>query len=159
METAIRVALAVPLGLIFGSFLTVAIHRVPAGESVVRPRSRCPSCKTQILARDNLPVLSWLLLRGRCRACGAHISLVYPLTELATAGLFAGTAVAFERPWVAVMMAPFLGLMLALGVIDIRHRIIPNRLVYPSFALFAGYLVVAGLLGGDRTCSAPRLGA
>jgi leader peptidase (prepilin peptidase)/N-methyltransferase len=147
LDIAIRLALAIPLGLIFGSFLTVAIHRVPAGESVVKPRSRCPSCGTQILARDNVPLVSWLLLRGRCRACHARISAVYPLTELATAGLFAAAAVVFAEPWVAVMMAPFLGLMPALAVIDIRHRIIPNRLVYPSLVIFGVYIAVAALAG------------
>ena len=135
-------------GCVFGSFLTVVVHRVPKGESIVRPRSRCPSCGTQIRSADNIPVLSWILLRGRCSSCGARISVIYPLTELATGALFVAVALAFEDLWVAVMMAPFLGLLLALSVIDIRHKIVPNRLVYPSFLLFAGYLVVAALAGG-----------
>jgi len=145
---AVRSVLAAAFGLAFGSFLTVVVHRVPAGESMVRPRSRCPSCGTQIRSADNIPVVSWILLRGRCRSCGARISVIYPLTELATGALFLAAALAFEDLWVAVMMAPFLGLLLALSVIDIRHKIVPNRLVYPSFLLFAGYLVVAALAGG-----------
>ncbi len=144
-----RALIFVLLGLPFGSFLTVAIHRVPAGESLVRPRSRCPSCGMQIRARDNIPVLSWVLLRGRCRSCGERISPVYPLTELATAGLFVASALAFDDLWLAAMMALFLGLLVALSVIDIRHKVIPNRLVYPSFLLFAVYLVVAALAGAD----------
>ena len=70
-DVALRILLALPFGLVFGSFLTVAIHRVPLGESLVRPRSRCPSCGAPIRSLDNVPLVSWLLLRGRCRACGA----------------------------------------------------------------------------------------
>jgi leader peptidase (prepilin peptidase)/N-methyltransferase len=146
--TWLRIAVAFPLGLVFGSFLTVVTHRVPQGESLVAPRSRCPDCGTQLRNFDNVPLVSWLLLRGRCRSCKARISLVYPLTELATASLFAAAALIFDRVWVALMMAPFLGLMVVLAVIDIRHRIIPNRLVYPSLLAFAAYIVVVGLLGG-----------
>jgi leader peptidase (prepilin peptidase) / N-methyltransferase len=146
--TWLRIAVAFPLGLVFGSFLTVVTHRVPQGESLVAPRSRCPVCGTQLRNFDNVPLVSWLLLRGRCRSCKARISLVYPLTELATASLFAAAALTFDRVWVALMMAPFLGLMVVLAVIDIRHRIIPNRLAYPSLLAFAAYILVVGLLGG-----------
>ncbi len=145
--TVFRVSLALILGLAFGSFLTVAIHRVPAGESLLRPRSRCPSCGTQIRAVDNIPVISWLLLRGRCRHCQARISPVYPLTEIAVAGLFVGVALRFEDPWVAAMLAPFLGVLVALAVIDARTKRLPNRLVYPSLAVAAPYLLVARLAG------------
>ncbi len=145
---AVRLVVAIPFGLIFGSFNTVAIHRIPRGESVVAPRSRCPACGTRLRNADNVPVVSWLLLRGRCRSCGARISPVYPLTELTTAGLFAAAALTFDRVWVAVMMAPFLGLMVALAEIDIRHRIIPNRIVYPSLLAFGAYVVVVALAGG-----------
>jgi leader peptidase (prepilin peptidase) / N-methyltransferase len=143
------VVVAVPFGLIFGSFLTVAVYRLPRGESLVRPRSRCPSCGTQIRARDNVPVVSWLLLRGRCRSCGARISAIYPLLELAGGALFAGVALRFEDPWVAVLLAPFCGLLVAISVIDIRTKKIPNRLVYPALLFAAGYLVVARVAGAD----------
>jgi leader peptidase (prepilin peptidase)/N-methyltransferase len=146
--TWLRIAVAFPLGLVFGSFLTVVTHRVPKGESLVAPRSRCPVCGTRLRNADNIPLVSWLLLRGRCRSCGARISLMYPLTELVTAGLFVAAALTFDRVWVAVMMAPFLGLMVALAVIDIRHRIIPNRVVYPSLLAFAAYILIVGLAGG-----------
>jgi leader peptidase (prepilin peptidase)/N-methyltransferase len=146
--TWLRIAVAFPLGLVFGSFLTVVTHRVPRGESLVAPRSRCPVCGTRLRNADNIPLVSWLLLRGRCRSCGARISPMYPLTELATAGLFVAAALTFDRVWVAVMMAPFLGLMVALAVIDIRHRIIPNRVVYPSLLAFAAYILIVGLAGG-----------
>ena len=135
------------VGLLFGSFLTVVIHRIPAGESIVRPRSRCPRCGTEIGARDNVPVVSWLLLRGRCRACGARISVEYPLTELATGALFAAAAVLVEPLYGAALAAPFLGIMLSVGVIDARHRIVPNRIAYPSLVLFAAAILVGDLLG------------
>jgi len=136
------------VGLAFGSFLTVVTHRVPRGESLVAPRSRCPSCGTQLRNLDNVPLLSWVYLRGRCRACGARISAVYPLTELLTGGLFAGAAIEFDSIWAAAMMAPFLGLMVGLSIIDIRHRVIPNRIVYPSLLAFGAYIVIVGLAGG-----------
>jgi leader peptidase (prepilin peptidase)/N-methyltransferase len=147
VDTGIRIAIAIPLGLAFGSFLTVAIARLPAGESLVRPRSKCPSCGAQIRSVDNIPVLSWILLRGRCHACRARISAVYPLTELATCGLFVASALTYEDPWLAVLLGPFMGLMLAVAVIDWRHRIIPNRLVYPAFLVSVAYLLVARVAG------------
>jgi leader peptidase (prepilin peptidase)/N-methyltransferase len=146
--TAVRILIALPLGLVFGSFLTVVVHRVPRGESLMRPRSRCPSCGTQIRNVDNIPVVSWLLLRGRCRSCGAGISAVYPLVELATGALFVAAALEFERIWAAALMAPFLGLMFALAIIDLRHRIIPNRIVYPSLIAVPLYLGLAAAADG-----------
>jgi leader peptidase (prepilin peptidase) / N-methyltransferase len=136
------------LGLIFGSFLTVVIARLPRGESIVRPRSRCPACGAEIRARDNIPVVSWLLLRGRCRACGKRISAEYPLVELSTAALFAAAAAQVDPVFAASLAAPFLGIMLAIAVIDARHRVVPNRIVYPSLALFAIAIVVGDLAGG-----------
>lgn len=124
-------------GLIFGSFLTVVIYRVPRRESIIAPGSACPSCGAPVRPRDNIPVASYLLLRGRCRSCGASISPFYPLVEALTAGLFLGAAAAFHRVAVAAVVAVFLGVLLACGLIDLRHRIIPNRLVYPSLVLFA----------------------
>ena len=146
-DTLIRIAVALPIGLAAGSFLTVLIHRLPAGESVVRPRSRCPGCGAAIGGRDNVPVLSWVLLRGRCRQCGMRISVVYPLTELATGALFVAAALVYRNPWRAAMLCAFLALMPAVGVIDVRHRIIPNRLTYPALIAFPIYVVVAWALG------------
>jgi leader peptidase (prepilin peptidase)/N-methyltransferase len=147
LNALIRVVIALPFGLAVGSFLTVVIHRVPAGESLVRPRSRCPTCGAEISTLDNVPVVSWLLLRGRCRACGAAISPVYPLTEVATGALFVGAALAYDDPWIVVLLCAFLALMPAVAVIDIRHHIIPNRLMYPSLIAFPPFLVVARLFG------------
>ncbi len=147
-DVMLRLAVALPLGLVFGSFLTVAIHRIPAGESLVRPRSRCPSCQTQIRVSDNIPVVSWLVLRGRCRACDARIPAVYPLTELGCGLLFVAVALTYEDLWQATLLAPFLGLLLAISVIDVRHHKIPNRLVYPAVLLAAAFVVVGDLAGG-----------
>src|SRR5438874_5598411 len=106
-------------GLLIGSFLTVVVHRVPNRQSVAGGRSMCPSCGTVIAARDNLPVVSWLILRGRCRSCGARISPTYPLTELATGALFLGASAAFRDVWVAALMAAFLAVLLAVSLIDV----------------------------------------
>ena len=148
-DVALRLLVAVPLGLAFGSFLTVVIHRVPAGESAVHPRSRCPSCGTEIRGRDNIPVVSWLLLRGRCRGCGTRISPAYPLTELACGALFAIAALAWDDVWTAVLAGPFLATLVAISVIDIRSKRIPNRIVYPGVIVSAAFIVVADLAGSD----------
>jgi leader peptidase (prepilin peptidase)/N-methyltransferase len=139
---------ALPFGLVLGSFMTVAVHRLPLGESLVTPRSRCPSCGSPIEPRDNVPVLSWLALGGRCRRCGAPISIEYPLLELATAGLVVFAAIRYADPWRAGLVAGLLVMMPAIALIDIRHRIIPNRLTYPSLVLFPVVIVVAWLAGG-----------
>jgi leader peptidase (prepilin peptidase) / N-methyltransferase len=144
----VLISLFFVMGLVIGSFLTVVIGRLPRGESIVRPRSRCPACGTEIRARDNIPVVSWLLLRGRCRACGEPISAEYPLVELATGVLFAAAAALVEPLYAASLAAPFMGVMLAIGVIDARHRVVPNRIVYPSLGLFAAAIVVGDLAGG-----------
>ena len=135
------------VGLAVGSFMTVVASRVPVGESIVKPRSRCPACHVEIANRDNVPVLGWVLLRGRCRNCGARISARYPLLELSTAVLFVGAFVVWEDVWIAVAVASLLSLMPAISVIDIEHRIIPNRIMYPALAAFPVYLVVARLFG------------
>lgn len=142
-----RAALFAMAGLLFGSFNTVLVHRIPRRESVVAPRSRCPSCGTEILTRDNVPVVSYLLLRGRCRACGVRVSAEYPLTELATAGLFVGASLAVRPLYPALLVAPFLGLMLAVALIDARWRIVPNAIVYPSLLVF-GIAIGAGAVAG-----------
>jgi leader peptidase (prepilin peptidase)/N-methyltransferase len=147
IEIVFRIAVALPLGLVFGSFLTVAIHRVPAGESVVQPRSRCPNCGTQLRSIDNIPVVSWVFLRGRCHACGVRISAMYPLTELACGALFVAVALFEDDAWLAALIAPFLALLVAISVIDLRHRKIPNRLVYPALVVAAVFVAVAGVAG------------
>jgi leader peptidase (prepilin peptidase) / N-methyltransferase len=157
-DVLLRIAIALPLGLVFGSFLTVAIHRVPAQESLLRPRSRCPSCGTPLRNVDNIPVVSWLMLRGRCHACGARIPAVYPLMELATGGLFVAVALVYDDPWQAILLAPFCGMLVALSVIDIQVKRLPNRLVYPSVLIAAPYIVLADLAGGHLDAIRAGLG-
>lgn len=146
--TAFGVLVFVLLGLVFGSFLTVVVHRVPKRESVAAPRSRCPRCGTEIRARDNIPILSWVLLRGRCRACGERIPVEYPLTEAATAALFGASAALVEPLYAAGVVAVFLAVMLALALIDARERIVPNRITYPALGAFAIAIGVGHLVGG-----------
>jgi leader peptidase (prepilin peptidase)/N-methyltransferase len=135
------------VGLPVGSFLTVVITRIPAKESIVAPRSRCPSCGNSIRNKDNVPVVSWLLLKGRCRNCDLRISPIYPLTEATTSALFVASSLAFHDFWVAIMMALFLTLMLAVAIIDWHRKIIPNAIVYPSLVAFCMYILAASIAG------------
>ena len=134
-------------GLLIGSFLTVVVWRVPRKEPIGKGRSMCPSCGAVIGARDNVPLFSWLALRGKCRKCGARISAIYPLTEVATAVLFAGASLAYDNVWVAAFMSLFLAVLLSVSFIDIRHRIIPNRIMYPSIVAAAVAVVALDLTG------------
>jgi leader peptidase (prepilin peptidase)/N-methyltransferase len=122
-------------GLALGSFLNVVAARMPRGRSIVSPASACMECGTQIGWRDNLPLVSWLLLRGRCRACGVRISPLYPAVELATALLVAGCVLAFGLSGRMIVAAFFCAVLVAVSAIDLTHRIIPNRIVLPAFLL------------------------
>ncbi|MGH2699795.1 MAG: prepilin peptidase [Actinomycetota bacterium] len=143
------VILALFLGLILGSFGTVAAHRIPRRETIVTGRSRCPNCGRQITALENIPVVSYLVLRGRCPGCKTSISLRYPLTELATGILFALSVAKFELTVTAAVYAAFFWVLVVLTVIDLEHKLLPNRIVYPAF--IAGWigLVTAALIEGD----------
>jgi leader peptidase (prepilin peptidase)/N-methyltransferase len=123
-------------GLVLGSFVTVVAHRVPRGESVVGPRSRCPRCGTQIAAYDNLPLFSWLLLRGRARCCGAAISPRYPLTELALGLLYVATVlVLWDDPGEIALGLVFVTMLLAITLTDLERRIIPNKILLVAAVL------------------------
>ena len=135
-------AAAALLGAVIGSFLNVVIHRVPLGESLVSPGSHCPSCGAAVRARDNVPVLSWLLLRGRCRDCGAPISPRYPIVEAITAAAFAGLVLARGFDDDLWLELPFVACLIALAGIDLDHQLLPNKIVYPM----AVYGVVASAL-------------
>ena len=144
--------LAVPTGMILGSFATVVAHRVPRGESIVMGRSRCPSCGATIAAYDNVPVLSWLMLRGQCRRCGERISPRYPLTELAMAALFAATVLILGTDDVGELA---LGLALCAVLVtvtltDLERRVIPNPV------LLIGALVGAGIAAATDPASLPE---
>lgn len=136
------------LGAAIGSFLNVVIYRLPRAESLSHPRSRCPSCRAQIAAYDNLPVLSWLLLRGRCRNCGERISARYPAVELLTAISFAAIVAARGVDAELVVLLPFAAMLVAVAGIDLDHRIVPNRIVVPAavYGIAASALVRAGEL-------------
>jgi leader peptidase (prepilin peptidase)/N-methyltransferase len=133
------VAAAGVLGLLIGSFLNVVIHRVPRGGSIVRPASQCPGCGTPLRAWDNVPLLSYLWLRGRCRACGMRISLRYPAIELATGLVFAALVARHGLGPMAAVYALFAAALVAAAGIDFDHRIIPDR-------ISVGGLLVALLL-------------
>jgi leader peptidase (prepilin peptidase)/N-methyltransferase len=129
VTTGAGAALAGALGLILGSFLNVVAYRLPRGESLATPASRCPGCDTPIKPYDNVPVLSWLLLRGRCRSCGTSIAWRYPLVELGTGLLMALVVVRFgvqQEVWLGLA---FVALLVPVSVIDIDFRIIPNKLM------------------------------
>ena len=136
-------------GLAVGSFLNVVIYRVPRNESVVSPRSKCPSCGAPIKDRDNIPVLSWLLLRGRCRDCHCPISPQYICVELAGGGLFAGSAARLGFRWDLPAFLVLLAGLLALAVVDLDHMILPKKIVYPTLAMVAGLLVLAAAMTGE----------
>jgi leader peptidase (prepilin peptidase)/N-methyltransferase len=141
-------------GLAVGSFLNVLIHRLPRNQSIVFPASRCPSCETPILYRDNIPILGYLLLRGRCRACGIPISPVYPLVELITGCMFLYLLAVHGLSVVFFRNAALACILLVVFVIDIRHMIIPDKLTVPGgiialvFSLFFGVNGVVNAFGG-----------
>lgn len=143
---ALTVVVATILGLVVGSFLNVVIWRVPRGDSIVSPPSACPNCGHRLRPYDNIPLVSWMVLRGRCRDCGAHISIRYPAVELSTAllfGLMAGIVPLIVLPaflWLAAAGV-------ALSAIDIELHRLPNAIVYPSALVVGVWLVGAALLG------------
>jgi leader peptidase (prepilin peptidase) / N-methyltransferase len=141
MSMAIAIGLIGLLGAAVGSFLNVVIHRLPRGKSVVRPGSRCPACDRAIAARDNVPVVSWLLLRGRCRHCGEPIAPRYPLIELLTAAVFVAVALVRGVDMELLVQLPLAAVLIAVAAIDLEHRIVPNTLVAPA----AAWAVVGGV--------------
>ena len=134
-------------GLVLGSFANVVIHRVPRNESIVRPGSRCPHCGAAIRPHDNVPVASWVLLRGRCRGCGHHISVRYPLIELLTGVVFALTAWRVAESTDLIAYLPLAWVLIVLSGIDIDHKLLPNRIVVPAGGAMVGLLGVAAALG------------
>ncbi len=131
-------------GLLAGSFVTVVAHRVPRGESIVGPRSRCPACGAQIAAYDNVPVVSWLALRGRARCCGAAISPRYPLTELTLGALYAATVLVLwgEAGEIALGLV-FVTVLMAVTLTDLERRIIPNKILLVGSVLAVAIAAIA----------------
>lgn len=157
------VGFAAATGLAIGSFLNVVVHRVPAGLSVVAPASACPRCGHAIRARDNVPVLSWAVLRGQCRDCAEPISVRYPLVELATAALFALVVLRFGPALLAatdareaavatavlVAMLYLMAVSVALALIDLDVHRLPNAIVLPAYPVLAALLTAASAFSGD----------
>jgi leader peptidase (prepilin peptidase) / N-methyltransferase len=141
--SGVLLAFAAAFGLVVGSFLNVVIHRVPRGESIVWPGSRCPRCGTPLAAKDNVPVLSFLFLRGRCRYCAAPISWRYPLFELATGALFAAFAWRYGATPDALVFMAYGAALLAAAAIDFEHQIIPDEISLGGLA--AGLVLVPAL--------------
>jgi leader peptidase (prepilin peptidase)/N-methyltransferase len=141
------------LGLVIGSFASVVAHRVPRKESIVGPRSRCPSCGETIAAYDNVPLVSWLLLRGRCRACGERIPATYPAVELVCGLLFAASYLAFEPDEAEIALGCVFVTMLAVVTLtDLEHRIIPN------VVLIAGAVAALAIVAPTDPDSLPERG-
>lgn len=142
-------ALSAVLGLVIGSFLNVVIWRVPRGESIASPPSHCPSCGNPVRPRDNVPVVSWLLLRGRCRDCKTQISRRYPLVELATGVVFAVMAVRFGFDAVLPAFLYLAAVGVALWMIDLDVKRLPNAIVLPSYIVAAVLLTGASAVTGE----------
>lgn len=149
----VLVALLFLAGLAVGSFLNVVIHRVPSGDSVIRPRSSCPSCHQPVRPRDNIPVLSWVLLHGRCRDCSAPISARYPLVEASTALLWAVLGAWLMATGGSLALLPVLLVLASAGValtaIDLDHHRLPNAIVLPLYPVMVIGLAFAGLVTGE----------
>lgn len=155
VTTAVWAIIAGIFGLAVGSFLNVVIYRVPVGESVVSPPSKCPSCGAPIRNRHNIPVLGWLLLRGRCYDCKAPISPRYPLVEAGTGVVFALLTVRLldlDQPWAVPAYLYFAAMGIALAMIDLDHKRLPDMIVLPSYLVVAALLTLAAL--GENNWSA-----
>lgn len=149
--TALLVIAAALYGTAIGSFLNVVIYRVPAGKSIVRPPSACPQCGHQIGARDNVPVISWLLLRGRCRNCGTAISARYPLVEVLTGAVWVAVALRFGWSWTLPAELVLVTGLIALAFIDYDQLKLPRVIVWPlGLTVLAFLLLAAGVQGTWR---------
>jgi len=123
------------LGLCIGSFLNVCAYRLPLGQSVVHPRSRCTSCGRMLSWFDNLPVVSWVALRGRCRTCGKPVSWMYPAVEIVTALVFAITYLTYGLTLLSVVRVLFACALIVLFVTDLQHKILPNVITLPGIVI------------------------
>lgn len=146
--TAVLVIGAAVLGLLVGSFLNVVIWRVPRGESIVSPPSACPGCGHRVRARDNIPVVSWLLLHGRCRDCDMPIAARYPLVELATGLLFAGVAALVGLSPELPALWYFAAVGIALAAIDLDTKRLPNAITLPSYLVGGVLLAIPAAVDG-----------
>ncbi|MDD8014858.1 MAG: prepilin peptidase [Acidobacteriota bacterium] len=159
METMILPALIALAGLAWGSFLNVVIYRVPRDMSLVRPPSTCPNCRTRIKFYDNIPVVSYLVLRGKCRRCGGKISIAYPLVELSTALAF--LLLFHYYSWTLHFLASclFASALIAVCVIDLYHQIIPDAITLPGLVLALIYSNFRTDLGFRQSLIGAAVGA
>ncbi len=134
-QTTVTALVFAAFGLLVGSFLNVCIYRLPRGESIVWPASRCASCKRELSWFENVPVVAWLVLRGRCRTCRSHISAMYPIVEAVTGALFAGGYLLYGTTPLALVRILFGCAMIVLFVIDLQHRILPNAITLPGVVI------------------------
>ena len=137
------------LGLAIGSFLNVVIYRVPRHESIVAPPSACPKCGSPIRGRDNIPVVSWLLLRAKCRTCHNPISARYPLVEAACSILFIGAAIRFGWHWDLPIMLTFVATLLPLACIDVELLVLPRGIIFTGDVGVAAFILVAAAANDD----------
>ena len=157
MELAL-ILIIIAFGLATGSFLNVIIYRVPRQESIVWPGSHCPKCGEELSWYDNIPLLSWFWLRGRCRYCGRPISWQYPLVELGTAVLFVAAFFKFGVDLKFIFAALMLVVLLAVAVVDLQRQIIPNRIILPSLIAAPILAVIAGFASGQAMPIAGTVG-
>jgi len=146
------------VGACIGSFLNVCVYRWPEEQSVVRPPSRCPSCGTQLGWRDNVPIFGWIFLRGKCRHCGAPVSIQYPLVELATALLWLGSALRFGLSWRAAASAVFFTILLGIALSDARTYIIPDEFTLGGTVIGLAFAFAPGTIGWKRALLGAALG-
>ena len=137
-------AVAGIFGAALGSFLNVCVHRWPLDQSVVSPRSRCPGCGAAIAGYDNIPIVSWLLLRGGCRRCGSPISVQYPLVEIAVAAIWAGSVLWLGPRIEALRIAAFLTILLGIALTDARHYLIPDEFSLGGLGVGLAFAAVPG---------------
>jgi leader peptidase (prepilin peptidase)/N-methyltransferase len=147
--TGLLIVGAAIYGAVIGSFLNVVILRVPAKQSITSPPSSCPGCNSHIAARDNVPILSWVFLRGRCRSCGMRISARYPVVEALTAALFVMVALRFGWSWTLPAELFFVAGLVALAFTDLDHMLLPRAIVYPTAVLVGASLLIATAVQGS----------
>ena len=147
LPTSFGLIYAFSMGAIVGSYLNVVIHRVPRGQSTFRPRSRCGACGSGIAWYDNIPVISYVLLRGRCRRCGTGYSPRYPLVEAFTALLFGAVFLTFGFTWTTPVAWLFVAILISLALIDFEHLLLPDRITLPGLLLGLGASFVSELTG------------
>lgn len=153
MSNAVLLPLLAVFGLAVGSFLNVVIVRVPSDESILRPPSKCPQCGHEIGHRDNIPVLSWVLLRGKCRHCAEPIPAGYPLVELANAVLWVLAGLRFGAHWPLLPYAALFSVLLVLSVIDLELYLLPNKITYPTMLVSVPAVVALSFAVDDDPVS------